>query len=136
MAMGEPMHVRCGERGQGLVELALTLPVMLIMFVTASDFARVYFADVTVTNAARNGAQYAALSAANAADTSGIRDAVLEEATDLSSEPTVGVATGTDALGNQYVEVTVAYNFDTLMNLPGLPGSYLVSRKLRMEVSP
>ena len=130
------MHVPRGERGQGLVELALTLPVMLILFLTGSDFARVYFADVTITNAARNGAQYASLSPSNASDTNGIRDAVLDETSDLAAVPTVGVTTGADTLGNQYVEVTVSYNFDTLMDWPGLPHSYLVSRKLRMEVSP
>jgi hypothetical protein len=46
--------------GQGLVEFALVLPVLLLVLLFAIDFGRVFFAVVTLDNAARVGANYAA----------------------------------------------------------------------------
>jgi PKD repeat protein len=44
------------RRGQALVELALLLPVMLILLVAAADLGRIFYARIAVTNAARAGA--------------------------------------------------------------------------------
>ena len=46
------------RRGVAATELALLLPLLLFMLVGAVDFARLYYAYTTVTNAARNGAIY------------------------------------------------------------------------------
>jgi TadE-like protein/PKD domain len=51
------------QRGQGLVELALLLPVLLLLLVMAIDFGRVFFGWVALHNAARIGANYAAANA-------------------------------------------------------------------------
>jgi Flp pilus assembly protein TadG len=48
------------ERGQALVEFALVLPVMLLLLLLAVDFGRLFFTHIAVTNAAREGAFYAA----------------------------------------------------------------------------
>jgi hypothetical protein len=48
------------RRGQGLVELALVLPLLLLLLLGAIDFGRVFFGWVAVTNASRVGANYAA----------------------------------------------------------------------------
>lgn len=48
------------SRGQSLVELALILPVLLFLVAGALDLGRVFFATITVTNAAREGAMQAA----------------------------------------------------------------------------
>ncbi len=48
------------SRGQSLVELALVLPILLLLVAGALDLGRVFFASVTVTNAAREGAMQAA----------------------------------------------------------------------------
>ncbi len=48
-------------RGQSLVEFALTLPVMLILVLGAVDFGRLFYAWVTIHNAARVAANYAAI---------------------------------------------------------------------------
>jgi PKD repeat protein len=45
-----------GRRGQALVELALLLPVMLLLLVAAADLGRIFYARIAVTNAARAGA--------------------------------------------------------------------------------
>src|SRR5918999_1774924 len=47
-------------RGQSLVELALVLPVLMVMLVGTIDAGRLYFGWIAVTNAARVGASYAA----------------------------------------------------------------------------
>jgi PKD repeat protein/Flp pilus assembly protein TadG len=47
--------------GQSLVEFALVLPVLLLILLFAIDFGRAFFGYVIVNNAARLGANYAAL---------------------------------------------------------------------------
>lgn len=48
------------SRGQALVEFAIILPILLLLFVLAVDFGRVFFQWVGVSNASRIGANYAA----------------------------------------------------------------------------
>ena len=47
------------RRGQGLVEFALILPIVLIAFFAIIEIARVYHAWVAVENGARFGVRYA-----------------------------------------------------------------------------
>ena len=49
------------NRGQSLVEFVLLLPVLLILLAGLLDLGRLYFAYVAVTDAAAEGAAYAAL---------------------------------------------------------------------------
>lgn len=44
------------SRGQALVELALILPLMVILLAAALDLGRLFYSGITVTNAAREGA--------------------------------------------------------------------------------
>jgi len=46
--------------GQALVELALILPLMLVLFGSALDLGRVYYSQITLDNAAKEGALEAA----------------------------------------------------------------------------
>ena len=52
---------RQAPRGQGLVEFALVLPIILLLFVAIFDFGRAVYALNTVANAAREGARVAAV---------------------------------------------------------------------------
>lgn len=47
-------------RGQGLIEFALIVPVLMLVLLLALDFGRVFFGWVGLTNATRIGANYAA----------------------------------------------------------------------------
>jgi hypothetical protein len=47
------------SRGQALVEFALVLPILALLLVVAVDFGRVFFGWVSLTNAARIGANFA-----------------------------------------------------------------------------
>lgn len=49
---------RRSERGQGLLEFALVLPILLIVFLGILDLGRVYFEVIGLTSAAREGARY------------------------------------------------------------------------------
>ncbi len=48
------------ERGQSIVELGLLLPLLLLILLGTLDLARVYFAYVSLQNASREGARFAA----------------------------------------------------------------------------
>lgn len=67
---------RAGRRGQALVELALILPVLLLLLVAALDLGRVFYSKIAVTNAAKEGA----LVASQGASSSDVTTAVMTEA--------------------------------------------------------
>ena len=51
--------IRSRKRGQALVELALLFPIMLLLLVGTVDLGRLFYFDVTVQNAVREGARRA-----------------------------------------------------------------------------
>jgi hypothetical protein len=53
------LHRRKRSRGQALVEFALALPVLLVIFMGLFDFGRAVFAYNSLSNAAREGARVA-----------------------------------------------------------------------------
>ena len=55
------LRQRRRSRGQSLVEFALVLPVMLVFLAAALDLGRVFYANITLNNAAREGAFQAAI---------------------------------------------------------------------------
>ena len=101
-----------GERGQGLVELSLLLPILLVVAMGAVDLGRVYFAYVAVVNAAREGAFYASLNpGADAAAVQGVVDA--ETAGQLEGGARV-VGLSADRSPGAELRVTVQHDFQAL----------------------
>jgi uncharacterized protein (UPF0333 family) len=49
------------EKGQGLLEFALILPVLLLVAVGLLDLGRAFFAAIVIANASREGARYLTL---------------------------------------------------------------------------
>jgi len=47
-------------QGQSLIEMAVLLPLLLVLIIGAIEFGRLFFTRVVVTNAAREGAYYLA----------------------------------------------------------------------------
>jgi Flp pilus assembly protein TadG len=131
-----PDRARDRRRAAAIVELAVLLPFMALLFAAAADFGRVFYYYVTVTNCARSGALYASIDATHAADTTGIQSAAQAEAPELSSTLSVSSTTSNDSAGNPVVSVTVSYPFATISNLPGIPGSATVARTIQMRVIP
>ena len=59
--LGAQVEAHAGKRGQSLTEFAITLPVILVIVLFGLDFGRVFLGWVTLTNAAREAANYAAM---------------------------------------------------------------------------
>src|SRR5262245_19838368 len=93
--------------GVAVVELAVLLPLLVLLFLITIDFARIFYFSVSLTNCARAGALYACDPITE--DESPFPDvpaAALADATNLTSQPTITSSSGTDNLGRQYVAVT------------------------------
>lgn len=58
--MGEEVQSRVRRRGQSLVELALVLPVLIILLLGLADLGRLFYAYVGISGAAAEGAAYGA----------------------------------------------------------------------------
>src|SRR5215471_17641322 len=56
------------ESGQALLEVAMTLPLLLLVSVSIFEFGRAYQTWQVVTNAAREGARYAVLPSSTTSD--------------------------------------------------------------------
>jgi hypothetical protein len=59
------LRARSSEQGQSIVEFALVLPLLLIIFLAVADFARVYTEMLTVESAVREAADFGAINSAN-----------------------------------------------------------------------
>lgn len=92
------------SRGQALVELALILPILLLILLAAIDFGRVLFSWIEVTNAAREGAAYAIL---NPTDLNGIRVRAVQE-TSVQSQRGEGTLDVTVACRDSATQAPVA----------------------------
>jgi Flp pilus assembly protein TadG len=46
------------EHGNALVELAVAIPILILIAVGVADYSRLYFTEITVANAARSGADW------------------------------------------------------------------------------
>jgi Flp pilus assembly protein TadG len=62
--------------GQGMVEFALILPLFVLIIAGIFDLGRAFYASISITNAAREGARFGTL---NPGDSQGICDASLTE---------------------------------------------------------
>jgi len=91
--------LRCGwlldaqnsEEGSALVELALSLPVLLVMLLGAAEFARLAYASIEVVNSAHAAAIYASSSHAALSDSPGITNAAGTDSGNLTGSNAIQV---------------------------------------------
>jgi Flp pilus assembly protein TadG len=97
------------DRGSVAVEFALLLPVLLLLIFGVIDFGRAINAQITLTQAAREGARLAALGYSTSAVTTRTQSAAIG----LSPVPTVKVTTACPAGAGIGVDavVNVSYTF-------------------------
>ena len=62
----------CEESGQALIELAISLPLLLLLLLGAAEFGRMAYMAIEVADAAKAAAQYAAQDETTSLDTAGI----------------------------------------------------------------
>lgn len=142
MPAGPPTTVQPRQRagrkalsGQGLVELALIMPILVLFLLIAADFGRAYSANIAISSAAREGASFGSRSNANASDATAVRAAALaQNPTFWGVAPVVTSSVDEDEFGFDYVEVTVEYEFDVLFSFPPIPDSVDMSQTVRMRI--
>lgn len=129
--------------GAAAAELALVLPVLMLIVVICVDFGRFAYHHIAVTNAARAGAEYATTtpylssgaSAWQAAVQQTARDELYNQtgctATNLTTSTTVTV----ESSGLRRVRVTASYaSFQTIIPWPGVPSPVTLTSYSEMRV--
>ena len=132
--------------GQTVLELALLLPVLLLLLVGVIEIGRYAYFDILVSNAARAGAQYGAQSLIQAADVNGIIAAAQNDGLGTMKITPLqqcgcngGGAPAACPVGGScppvYIKVTASDTYNSLFNYPGLPKSLTLSSTVTMRVS-
>ncbi len=141
------------DAGSALVELAVVLPLLVLVMAGAIDFARVFYTGMELTNAARAGAQYGAYNPAQSGNIAGMKTAatgsvnitgVTATASRIcqcaTSAGTFSAATCTTTCPSGRhlvvtVTVTASRSFTTLMgSFPGIPHSVDLVRSATLRV--
>ena|SRR5690242_10673897 len=124
--------------GQSMVELAMALPLLLLLLLAAVEMGRIYYAYLTADDAARAGVEYGAQNLATASDLSGMQNTALNNAKDVQgmsasasqwcecgngSRMACGDAMCASGTESVYVEVDTQMQFHTLLTYPGMASS-------------
>ncbi len=111
----QPEKQKCAnhEEGQSLLEMALTLPILLLLVVAVVDFGRAFDAMIVLTNAVREGARYG--SRVEGMTVSDIQHLVVEDVlgsgTNITNMPDFEGSHVTVEIGTNSVKVAVSYDF-------------------------
>jgi Flp pilus assembly protein TadG len=90
-ARGWMRSVPSGDSGGSLVELAVTLPIFLMMLLGASVYALLWYDSIEVSSAARAGVQYGMQNPATALDKSGMQTVALKNGSNVSGMTAVAI---------------------------------------------
>jgi len=142
---------RSGSRqtGQTVLEMALMLPLLLMLLVSVIEIGRYAYFDILISNAARAGAQYGAQSVIHAWDINGIKNAAHDDGLaamtitptqQCSCSPTATpVNCGGGGIGCAqtlvYVQVQATDTYSSLFSYPGIPKTLKLSSTVTMRVS-
>lgn len=156
-----PKQIVRREDAQSLVELALVVPLFILLLVGSAELARVAWAAVLTANAARAGAAYASQSAITATKGAVIQAYAAADSVNLTglttASPTISCVCSngnaiqrctTTALGAataltdcpapatilNYVQVNTSSTVTPLMHYPGLPRTFTVRGQSIMVV--
>ncbi len=140
---------KLGERrGTATVELALILPLLILLVLGTTDLGRLFYDAVGVANAARAGLSYGALDESKSKDTSTItqvasNDVLLIDGVTINvsricecaDTSVVDCETGTCDEGSPrlYVRVQAEKTFNTVLSYPGIPNSVPITRNADMR---
>jgi Flp pilus assembly protein TadG len=105
------------DRGSAAVEMALLMPVLLMVLFATVDFGRMYNAKITLTEAARDGARAAVLGADATAQTKSAAPGLKSVTVAITACPTTPVA-GSDAV------VVATYPFQFITPLSALASTF------------
>ncbi len=137
------------EAGQALVELALTMPLMIVLLAGAAELGRVAYTSIEVSNAARAAVSYGSQSATKAGDLTGIQTIAADDAADVNlgttttsescicSDGSASTCLATDCKTSNIetiLTVNTQASFDPLVHLPGLPTTYSIQGRAVQKV--
>ena len=105
-------HQMNNTRGQSMVELALVLPILLLLFMGIVQFGFIFNGHITVTSAAREGARLAAVGQND--------DAVRDRVQEASSAPLLtverhNILVSRSVDGGEALSVTVLGSVDVIV---------------------
>jgi Flp pilus assembly protein TadG len=139
--------------GQALIELALALPIYILLLLGSAEFALLAYASIEVSNAARAGVAYGAQSAATAADIAGMETAATNDGSNVAglsatasqfcscssaAATQVACATAPTTCASSrvlnYVQVNTTAAVSPPIRLPGLPITFTLRGQAIMRV--
>jgi Flp pilus assembly protein TadG len=105
------------ERGAVAVEFAILLPLLLMIVLGTIEFGRAYNAQITLTNAARDGVRVMAISNNPAGAKTAAKNAAAAVSTGIPDSD-VTLSTQVCTTGNQ-VTLTINYELSTITGIAG-----------------
>jgi Flp pilus assembly protein TadG len=146
-----------GETGQSMVELAVIVPLLLLLLIGAVELGRVGYAAIEVSNAARAGVAYGAQNVFTAVDLDAMKAAATSDAADVVGWKSVTFTTtaskyclcsngqtitcsgaGTSCTSPSrilvYVQVSTQASLAAMYSVPWLPKSYIIRGNAIMRV--
>jgi Flp pilus assembly protein TadG len=134
-------HRRRGlHRGAAVVEFAVLLPFITLVFLIGADWCRVYYAAETITDCARSGALAASGIAYLEYDLDDSERAAKGKAEAIKDgarlNPPLTTSGITVTTSGDYVTVTVDYDFNSTTNMMSFGNIWRLSRSVRMPILP
>jgi Flp pilus assembly protein TadG len=140
------------DMGQSFIELALVLPVFILLIVGAAELGRLAYASIEVSNAARAGVAYGAQNHITASDNRGIQLAATMDTPKVTS--LIATATQSCSCSDgtaitcanaatkcvspariiEYVQVNTHADVDTLFHFPGIASTVTLGGQAIMRV--
>ena len=113
----KPLRVLRSNKGQSIVELAILLPVLLMLLFGTIEFGRIYGTYMIISNASREGARVAAVGGS----TTQIQNAVIGTAPTLNvGSMTIVVSKSGAGNRGDTVMVTIGYDIAIIAPLIGV----------------
>jgi Flp pilus assembly protein TadG len=153
----ERLHrLRRNQLGTALIETAISLPLFCLMLLGAAEFARLAYASIEVTNAARAGAEYGAYSHGTASDSAGVTTAATADAANLTGLTVTNISLSCACSNSTYtpsgcsdnttcesnntamvetITVNTQATYDPLIHYPGGPLSMTLTGQASETVS-
>ena len=140
------VHLSRSERGGALVELAVVLPVLVLIAIGVMDYGRVYYTSVTVANAARAAAEWGAyartgsytsytdiqnfgnLEGADAGSVTITTNPPLCRCSPTGSSVSCTTSCGGYGAPQVYVTASATKTVALILRYPGLPANVTISR--------
>lgn len=136
------------DRGQSLIELAVSVPIIAMLIFGSVEVAKVIYASIEVKDAAMAGVQYGTRNPIAAADSTGIQDAAAADAPGMTltttsslscicSDGSASTCMPTDCPSSN-IEAVLTVNtqstIDPLIHIPALPETFIVQGQAIQKV--